>query len=119
MKRAILICLFVIGATAMSIAQAPSPGNQAKMMGTRLKLSDVQITKLTAIYQKSAIKKDSILKASNGDMEAARPAMISLHEAQTIAIKAILTDDQKLEFDKFLSQLMPTSGGGTPPPAKQ
>jgi protein CpxP len=118
MKRVILICLLVTGATVMSFAQAPTPAGQAKMMGARLKLNDVQITKLTAIYQKSAVKKDSILKASNGDMDAARPAMISLHEAQIIEIKAILTDDQKLAFDKFLSTLMPTSGGGAPPPGQ-
>jgi protein CpxP len=108
MKRVILIFLFVIGATAMSFAQmAPTPANQAKAMGARLKLSDDQITKLTVIYQKTAVKKDSIMKASNGDMEAARPAMIRMHEALTIEIKSILTDDQKLAFDKFLSNLMP------------
>jgi protein CpxP len=122
MKKLMLACCFVIGATAMSFAQGGGgrgmgmkPEERAKQLQTQLKLTDDQTTKVTAIYAVQATKMDSLMKSANPDRAAFRPIM----EATTTKVKALLTDEQKAEFDKIQAARMNRGGqggGGTPPP---
>ncbi|MES2277959.1 MAG: hypothetical protein V4592_18165 [Bacteroidota bacterium] len=126
MKKLMLVCCFVIGATAMSFAQGggrqmPKPEDQAKQLQTALKLTDDQTTKITAIYAVQATKRDSMMKAANGDFASMRPAMTAMRDAANAKIKALLTDEQKTEFDKVQASMRggrggQGGGGGTPPP---
>jgi protein CpxP len=117
MKKIILVCCFVIAATTMSFAQNSTgqrmtAEEQAKMMQTPLKLSDDQTTKLTAIFQRFSDQRDSLTKANNGDVAAVRAALAPIHEATEKQIKAFLTEEQKVEFDKFMAAIH-----AGPPPA--
>ena len=121
MKKLMLACCFVIGATAMSFAQGGGgrgmnmkPEDRAKQLQTQLKLTDDQTTKVTAIYAAQAVKMDSLMKSASPDRAAFRPIM----EATTAKVKALLTDEQKAEFEKIQAARMNRGGqgGGTPPP---
>lgn len=131
MKKLILVGCFVLGATVASFAQGGGrqqmkPEDRAKQMQTALKLTDDQTAKITAIYVAQAAKQDSIMKANNGDRQAAMGAMRPMREATNAKIKALLTtDEQKAEFDKMSQRGggrggqgggQGGQGGGTPPP---
>lgn len=121
-----LVCCFVIGAVAMSFAQGgggqggrgmmAKPEDRAKQLQTQLKLTDDQTAKVTAIYTAQAAKMDSLMKSGSQDRSAFRPMM----EATNAKIKALLTDEQKTEFDKVAAMRGGRGGqggsGGTPPP---
>lgn len=132
MKKLMLVCCLVIGATAMSFAQGGGggrpqmkPEDQAKRLQTALTLSDDQTAKITAIYTAQAAKRDSIVKAPGFDMATGRAAFTPLMEATNAKIKTLLTAGQAAAFDK-----LPRGGrggggqgggggmggGGTPPP---
>jgi|GEM_PF-181079 len=134
MKKLLLVCCFVIGATAMSFAQGGggrmqrSPEDQAKSLQTELKLNDDQTAKITAIYKDQAVKRDSLMKAANGDRQAMRQAFRPMMEATSTKIKAVLTADQATAYDKMMADRMSRmggrggngggnggNGGGTPP----
>lgn len=113
MKKLMLACCFVIGAVSMSFAQGGqggqgggrqqmTPAARVAAMKDGLKLTDDQVTKITAIYTADAAKRDSIMKAG-GD----RAAMQPLRAATTAKVKALLTADQNTEFDKSFAR-----GGG-------
>jgi Spy/CpxP family protein refolding chaperone len=122
MKKLMLVCCFVIGATAMSFAQGGgrqqrSPEEQAKALQAQLKLTDDQTAKVTAIYVTQAAKRDSMMKAG-ADRSAMRPLM----QASNEKIQALLTDEQKEAYKKMMAERMSRmgggqgGGGGTPPP---
>ena len=108
-----------------------SPAEQAKQLQTQLNLSDDQTAKVTAIYTAQAAKRDSVMKAANGDRSAMRSAMMPLMKATNDQIKSILTDDQKKAYDKMLEERMQRmrnmgggmggggNGGGNPPPPQK
>lgn len=137
MKKLLLVCCFVIGATAMSFAQGGggrgmmrSPEEQAKALQTQLSLNDDQTAKITAIYKDQATKRDSVMKANNGDRRAAMQTMRPMMEATNTKIKAVLTADQAAAYEKWQKERMERmrngggmggngdggNGGGTPPP---
>ncbi|MES2277960.1 MAG: Spy/CpxP family protein refolding chaperone [Bacteroidota bacterium] len=123
MKKLMLVCCFVIGATAMSFAQGGGrgpqkpPAEQAKDLQASLKLTDDQTAKVTAIYTANAAKRDSLTKAG-----ADRAAMRPLRQEATDKINAILTADQKAAWKKQMDEMRAKmgggqgGGGGTPPP---
>lgn len=83
--------------------QQMTPAARVAAMKDGLKLTDDQVTKITAIYTVEQTKRDSITKAG-GD----RTAMMPLRAASTAQIKALLTADQNTEFDKTYAR----GGGG-------
>ncbi len=119
MKRILLLCCFLIGISAVSRAQGGyqrmSPADQAKQLQTQLTLTDDQTTKITAILQAQATKRDSIRTASNGDRDAMMQAMRPLMQATQTQIKAVLTPDQATAYQKMLDERrarMQQGGGG-------
>lgn len=122
MKKLMLVCCFLVGATMMTFAQGRqmrSPAEQAKMLQTRLKLTDDQTSKVTAIFTTQAAKRDSLMKVG-----ADRSAMRPLRQEANTKIEALLTDDQKTEWKKMQEEMRARMGnrqggnGGTPPPNK-
>ncbi|EHQ30503.1 hypothetical protein [Mucilaginibacter paludis] len=124
MKKILMVCCFLISMVSLSKAQGGgrmqrSPADQAKQLQTTLSLTDDQTAKITAIYTAQAAKRDSLMKAANGDREAMRGKMMPMMMATNDKIKAVLTDDQKKAFEKMQAermQRMQQGGGGTPPP---
>ncbi len=120
MKKLILMLCFVAGITTLSKAQGGgprrSPEEQAKMLQTQLKLSDDQTTKITAIYKMQAAKRDSMMTAANGDRDAMRQGMMSMRQSMMPKIKAVLTADQVVAYDKMQADMRARmqNGGGAP-----
>ncbi len=119
MRKILLMCCFLLGITAISRAQGGgqrmSPADRAKAMQTQLKLSDDQTAKITAILQTQQTKIDSIRTAANGDRDAMRAGMTPIRTATTAQIKALLTPDQAVAYQKMMDEMrarMQQGGGG-------
>lgn len=135
MKKLLMVCCFLVSIVSLSRAQGGggrmqrNPADQAKQLQTALGLNDDQTAKITAIYTAQAAKRDSVMKAANGDRAAMRQAMMPMMMATNDKIKAVLTDDQKKAFEKLQAERMQRmqkmmqgggrmggDGGGNPPP---
>jgi periplasmic protein CpxP/Spy len=119
MRKILLMCCFLLGITAVSRAQGGgqrmSPADRAKQMQTQLKLTDDQTAKITVILQAQSTKMDSVRTAANGDRDAMRAGMMPIRTATNTQIKAILTPDQAVAYQKMLDEQrarMQQGGGG-------
>ena len=113
MKKMMMICLFLLGISAVSFAQGRqrmSTADRVKAMKESLKLSDDQVTKITAIYDSQTKSMDS-LRNAGGDRAAMRPMM----QATNDKVKAVLTPEQAAAFQKEMDERrarMQNGGGG-------
>ena len=116
MKKLLFVCLFVVGASAMSFAQGPqrpTPDAQLeRLKGAVTGISADQSTKLLAIYTAAGKSQDSLIATANGDFSSIREKMAPLRAAQSAKIKALLTADQQKQFDAMPQGRGP--GGGAP-----
>ncbi|MBD1391895.1 Spy/CpxP family protein refolding chaperone [Mucilaginibacter glaciei] len=121
MKKIMLICMFLVGITAVSRAQGGmrmSTADRVKGMQASLKLTDDQVAKVTAVYDAQTKSMDSLRTAGAG-----REAMAPLRKTTNDKVMAILTDDQKKAYQKMQDEMRARmqnggGGGGTPPPNK-
>ncbi|AMR32793.1 hypothetical protein A0256_15870 [Mucilaginibacter sp. PAMC 26640] len=120
MKKLMLICCFLVGITAVSHAQGGgmrmSAADRVKALKESLKLTDDQVTKITAIYEGQTKSMDS-LRTAGADRSAMRPLM----QASNDKIKAILTAEQAAAWQKMMDERrarMQNGGGGGAPPQK-
>jgi protein CpxP len=113
MKKIMMICLFLLGISAVSFAQGRqrmSTADRVKAMKESLKLSDDQVTKITVIYDAQTKSMDS-LRTAGGDRAAMRPMM----QATNDKVKAVLTPEQAAAFQKEMDERrarMQNGGGG-------
>lgn len=118
MKKILLVCCFLIGISAVSRAQGGgmrrSPEERAKQLQTQLSLNDDQTAKITAIYKIQTAKMDSVRTAANGDRQAMMQAMMPMMTSTNEKIKAVLTVDQAVAYDKIVKERMDRmrQGGG-------
>jgi len=119
MKKLMLACCFVIGAASMSFAQGGQggqgggrmrmdPAQRTARLKDQLKLTDDQVTKITAIYTAESTKIDSIRKAG-GDI---RTSFMPIMQADQAKIKAVLTPEQADAFAKMSQQFGRRGGQG-------
>ena len=107
-----MICLFLVGITAVSYAQGGrrmSTEDRVKQLKD-LKLTDDQTAKITVVYDAQAKSIDS-LRNAGGDRSAFRPIM----QATNDKVKAILTPEQAVAFQKMMDERrarMQNGGGG-------
>ena len=112
MKKVMMICLFLVGITAVSYAQGGrrmSTEDRVKQLKD-LKLTDDQTAKITVVYDAQAKSIDS-LRNAGGDRSAFRPIM----QATNDKVKAILTPEQAAAFQKMMDERrarMQNGGGG-------
>jgi protein CpxP len=108
MKKALLICCFLIGITKMSHAQTHVyffsdgkfvPESRAKDLQTRLKLSDALTGKITGYYKVLQTQMDSVLNAG-GIMDDFQPLM----DAIKAKLKAVLTPEQYVGYEKWVGE---------------
>ncbi len=128
-----MVICFVVSMVSLSKAQggggggrggARTPEDQLKAIQAAVPtLSADQSAKLMAIYKAGAATRDSLMKAG-GDRQAMRPMM----QAQQAKVQAVLTDDQKAVYTKYMADMRAKmggggggmgGGGGTPPPPSQ
>jgi len=106
MKKLVLVFAFVIGVSAVSFAQGGgrrTPKEQTDRLKEQIAgITDDQATKITTVYTEAGKKRDSLMKASNGDRQAMRGAYMKMMPATDAKIKAILTADQAKEYQKMV-----------------
>jgi hypothetical protein len=119
MRKFMLMCCFLLGIAAVSRAQGGgmrmSPEDRAKQLQTQLKLSDDQTAKITTILKVQATKMDSVRTAANGDRDAMRAGMMPIRTASNTQIKALLTSEQAVAYQKMQDEMrarMQQGGGG-------
>jgi protein CpxP len=109
MKKLLLVCAFVIGVSAVSLAQGGgqrrTPKEQVEQLKTQITdLNDDQVAKLTVIYTETAKKRDSLRTAANGDMSGMMAGMMKMQPATDAKIKAVLTADQGKAYQKIADE---------------
>jgi protein CpxP len=109
MKKLLLVCAFVIGVSAVSLAQGGGQRRTPKEQTDQLKekvagITDDQATKLTAVYTEIAKKRDSLMTAANGDRAAMMAGFMKMQPVTDAKIKAVLTADQAKEYQKWADE---------------
>jgi hypothetical protein len=122
MKKILLVCVALLGVSAMSRAQGRpqrSPEEQTAALRTAVALTPDQETKVLAIYKMQAASNDSLAKAVT-DPEAMRAARRPIQQRYQAMIKAVLTPDQVAKMPPGRGGSGGGMGGGgtTPPPTK-
>lgn len=115
MKKLLLVCAFVVGASAVSFAQGGGRAQQTPAQQLdRLKaavtgITDDQAAKITAVYTSSAKSMDSLRTADPTGM---REKMAPMRAASNAKIRAVLTPDQAKQFDALPARGGRGGGGG-------
>lgn len=109
MKRALtILCLFFAFALTTQVfasgTELPDPVKKAKGLQKELKLTDAQTTKIVQIYKESAAKYDKLSATEHGNTQKMLPAIGTLRTETINKIKALLTADQKVKYDKLLKE---------------
>jgi hypothetical protein len=103
MKKIILVAAFVLGISAVSLAQGPpSPAERLAALKTSLSLNDAQVAKAKVIYDAQGKSQDSLiaLMQGGGDPSTMFPKFIKTMETANTKIKTILTPEQAPVFQK-------------------
>jgi protein CpxP len=109
MKKVLLVCAFVIGVSAVSLAQGGgqrrTPKEQVEQLKTQITdLNDDQVAKLTVVYTDIAKKRDSLMTAANGDRAAMMAGFMKMQPITDSKIKAVLTADQGKAYQKIADE---------------
>ena len=92
------------------------PNPAMTVLKDSLKVSDAVLAKADSITKAYAAKQTELRNSANGDMQSVMPKMQELRTQQMADLKALLTDEQKAQFDKIMAA-MPQGRRGGPPPA--
>lgn len=104
MKKILLAALLAIGVSTVSFAQGPpSPEDQVAQLKTSLTLTDAQVAKIKPIYIAQSKSMDSLFQG--GDFQAAFPKMRTMMTANNAKIKALLTPEQAVIFQKQVDEM--------------
>jgi periplasmic protein CpxP/Spy len=131
MKKLLMVVCFVVSMVSLSKAQGGggggrgmgrTPEDQLKNIQTAVPtLTADQSAKLLVIFKASTATRDSLMKAG-ADRSAMRPMM----QAQQTKVQAVLTDEQKAVYTKYMADMRAKmqqggmgGGGGTPPPPSE
>lgn len=105
-RKLSMLALVFIFVSGFSLAQPRmmSPQDRAKNLQERLKLNDDQTQKIIQIYTES----DSVMSEKFNDSSISRDDrrafMRSMRDSTNAKIEALLTNDQKTEFQKYLQE---------------
>jgi len=86
--------------------------NPVTILKDSLHVSDAILAKADSIVKAAAAESAPLMEAARGGDADARTKMTAVNAKRNDAIKALLTDDQKAQFDK----LMTAGRRGGPPP---
>ena len=86
--------------------------NIVSLLKDSLHVSDAVAAKADSIQKSYAEQRQSLMEASRGGDADARTKMRELQMKQTDEIKALLTDEQKAQFDKIMESMRGRRGGG-------
>lgn len=115
-RMAVLGAALMLGVTTVAEAQRGGRGNQVARLMTDITVSaDVQ-TKIDTIAAKYQAQQRELMGGGQMD-ETTRAKMMELSTKRNAEIRALLTAEQQVQFDKNVAA-MPAGrrGGGNPPP---
>ncbi len=112
-KRACVLCvpvLFLLAETGFAQSQGrgmPDSARTAAMVDTvaqKLALSKEQKEKVGKIYFAAFEESRKAFEKNQGDWQARREARMKINEKRDNDVKALLTEEQKKIYDKFLQE---------------
>ena len=86
--------------------------NMAMLLKDSLHVSDAVAAKADSIQKSYQEQMRPLMEAMRGGDADARTKMMELRTKQTDDIKALLTDEQKAQFDKIMASMRPGRRGG-------
>jgi Spy/CpxP family protein refolding chaperone len=98
----------------MGQGQGQGAGRMNEMLFKDITLTDVQKAKIDTIQTKMRDEQRALMQAGGMQDPATREKMTALRTKQNADIKAVLTPEQQVIFDKNLAA-MPQGGGRRPP----
>jgi len=102
-----------VAVTTVAHAQGRGGGrNPVTILKDSLKVSDAIVAKADSITKAAAAEAAPLMEAARGGDADARTKLQAVNTKRNDAIKALLTDEQKAQFDK----LMTAGRRGGPPP---
>ena len=111
--------MFMVVTTVASAQGGAGRGNRPNpavtILKDSLKVSDAIVAKADSIVKAYADLNAPLMEAARGGDADARAKMQANNTKRTEAIKALLTDEQKAQFDKIMAA-MPQGRRGGPPP---
>jgi hypothetical protein len=114
MKMAAMAAAMCMVVTTVAKAQAAQQqgrraGGQMAAMMKDITLTDMQKAKLDSITKVFADKNAPLMAAARGGDADARTKMAENRKAQTEAIKGVLTEEQKKQFDANVAGMAPAA----------
>jgi Spy/CpxP family protein refolding chaperone len=82
------------------------------MMTKRLNLTDDQAKQVKVIMLSQATSMDSLRSSGGGDPSSMRPGMMAIMKNTDTKLNAILTDDQKKEYEAMKAERRQRQMGG-------
>ena len=109
MKKLMMICGLMLGIAGFAQAQQGGgrgmmmkPEERVKQLDEKLKLSDDQKTKLTAVFtEQSEAMKKMREEAQAGDREAMRDKIKKFRAENDVKVAAVLNDEQKKTYEAW------------------
>ena len=86
--------------------------NPVAILKDSLHVSDAVAAKADSIFKAYQAERQPLMEAARGGDQDARGKMMAAQAKMTDAIKALLTDDQKAQFDKLMPQGRRGGGAG-------
>jgi Spy/CpxP family protein refolding chaperone len=118
MRMAVMAAAMFAAVTTVAQAQGGGGGggrggrNPVTILKDSLHVSDAILAKADSITKAAAAESAPLMEAARGGDADARTKMMAVTTKRNDAIKALLTDEQKAQFDK----LMTAGRRGGPPP---
>lgn len=141
---ALALCTLAIGTSTLRAQDAPpppsqdqgpppggpgggrmNPERQLEMMTKQLDLTPDQVTAVKAIQDDSRKQSMALRDDTSTPMEQKRDKVMAIRAASQAKIRALLTEDQKVKFDKMEARMRERGGNrggggdGPPPPPQQ
>jgi hypothetical protein len=115
-QMAMMAAAMFMAVTTVAKAQGGGGGrgrpNVVAILKDSLKVSDAIVAKADSITKAAAAEAAPLMEAARGGDADARTKMQAVNTKRNDAIKALLTDEQKAQFDKIMS----AGRRGGPPP---
>ena len=120
-RMTMMVAAMFLAVTTVAKAQDPQQmgrrgggggGRIMSVLKDSLKVSDAILQKADSIQKAYAAQRQPLMEAARGGDADARTKMQELTQKQNADIKALLSDEQKAQFDKIVAAMRPGRRGG-------
>lgn len=121
-RMTMMVAAMFLAVTTVAKAQDPQQmgrrggggggGRVMSVLKDSMKVSDAILAKADSIQKAYAAQRQPLMEAARGGDADARAKMQELTQKQTADIKALLSDEQKAQFDKIMAAFPQGRRGG-------